>query len=165
MKYFIIDGRLGSEIKEKFVDFVNAYSDEHIHITINSTGGGSMHMNTIVGIINSQPQKFTVKLIAGYSAAFDLFRLVKCKREMIQRVIGMTHYSYDSFDMSVNGTFKYDDDEFKHQHYKKDWATQERKVAKQILTKEEYKRFKKGKDVYLDPDRMKQIFPEAIIVN
>ncbi len=164
MKYFVIDGTINADLKQRFVDFINQNEGCTIYISVNSMGGNHHDMLTMVSIINANHEKFIVKAIAVWSAAFELFRLVKCKKEMSSLVIGMYHFSYDSMEVDIRGKVVYTSDKFKVNEYKSVWLPMEKKCAKSFMTKKEYKKLKKGRDVYFGSERMKQIFPDAKIV-
>lgn len=163
MKYFYIDARIDEKMLQKFFDFCNANPDDDWIITLWTNGGFSTASAQIISMINTRPDKVILVCHEAYSAGFDIFYRAKCKKIICATSKGMWHLATVS--MTVDSRMKpvYTEDKTIVKNWKENKKSSIQ-FAEQFLTKKEFKRFKKGYDIYFTAKRMKEIFPDAIII-
>ena len=150
-------GEIEKDEVNKLSEFVNAFPNEPITIYLESGGGSLAYARVFKDMITSHPD---VTLVACHfigSAAFDLFKAFEGKRKMTRLTSGMTHYSYKPFTLDERGKFVYNDANATLKTLKNVRSNSDAK-AKRYMNNKEFKKFKKGKDVLFQPDRMEVIF-------
>lgn len=162
-KYYILDGQINSESCHKLIDFINT-NEGRLVIAINSTGGELSHSEFILRALNDNADRISLVAIERInSCAFSLFYEFNGARSMITPVHGMHHYGYRDITINDDGRPSYASDKITKRQvvfYKKRSID----FAKKFMTKKELRELKRGWDVYFDFDRMKEIFPDAIIL-
>src|ERR1700712_4304137 len=85
---------------KKFLDFKND-KNSSITIFIDSGGGSICIMESMIYLVNQEPEKFKVVVMGGvYSAAFVFLLSVKCERVILDSSKGMFHLS--SYDVKID---------------------------------------------------------------
>lgn len=158
MKYFTIM-KITHDHFNEFVKFTNDHPDENWGIVLDSVGGQSALMKIIVEIINSRPDKVKIYCNNAYSAAFEILWNVKCDIYFSDFTKGCVHLpKAEMFIMSNNKPAYYEDE-----CIVKGWKENGDDVShyKKFLTKKEWKKIKKGDDIFFTYKRMRKIFPNS----
>jgi ATP-dependent protease ClpP protease subunit len=163
MKYFHIDSKIDKDLLNKFFEFCNNNPDDEWTISLWTVGGQSTMADNILYAINKRPEKVTLICQEAYSGGFHIFYHAKCKKCISKSSKGMTHVS--SMEMRMNSMQKpvYTEDECVIKNWQQS-KKNEMQFAKNLLTKKEFKKYKKGDEVYFTFKRMKEIFPDAEII-
>lgn len=150
-----INGELTVEVVNKFINDVNNFKDEKLHIYINSIGGEISHAEVIKDIISNLED---VTLIASgdlFSAAFDIFFMSKCKEKIIlPKTYGMVHYTSILVEIDESLSPRAEQPKFILNEFKKHKKETINILKKIGLTKKELSIIKKGKDCYFDTKRL-----------
>lgn len=162
MKYFFIDSRIDEALLNKFFQFANENPDDDWIISIWSAGGMTTIAKAVLYIINSRKDRVTLICNEVYSAAFEIFYFAECKKVLTRECKGCIHFSAADIRLMSNGKSMDGENLCIMQNWKEDKSGSV--LAKKILTKDEFKDFNNGYDVYLTTKRMKQIFPQAELV-
>lgn len=136
-----------------FQDKINTVKDwEKIIIYIKCWGWSVLWKDVYVNMINNL-KDVEVVWIDLSSSAYDLFAEVKCKKSLVKSVIWMVHHS------SWEITFwkEWPKDEFA----KFQVEYQRKQKGYDWLNRKERKLYEKGLEVWLDYDRLIEIFPNA----
>lgn len=163
MKYFHIDSEINKELLNRFLEFANNNENEDWTINIYTSGGATVMAKSILYIINQRKDRVTLFCCEAYSAGFELFYDAKCRKVIVQKGKGMIHMNSSDISIQSNGKPSYSEGACIIKNWEQD-KKEDRSWIKQILTKKEYKRYKKGWDVYFTFKRMKEIFPNAEII-
>lgn len=147
----------GEKPVTSLLNFIN-HTEGKLVIGFNSNGGFQGLSRLIVDALNRNADR--IELLAHTfvaSAAFEIMWLFKGKKTISLGTGGMIHYGSLSVDMNDNCEVFYKSDKcyLKNVHHQKEWREQ---MAKEVLTTKEFKKFKKGKDIYIGYERMKRIF-------
>lgn len=162
MKYFVIDGRIGKDMLVDFVNFYNSNAGEDCTITLNTGGGDSYVMWALIHMINEMP-KVRLLIQSVYSAGFEIAYATECEKLLSPTARGMCHQATSSVTLNQDTNVCYNEDKCIVRNLSIDRKIGN-KVAKEVMTKSEYKRYKKDRDIYFDFKRMKQIFKGAKII-
>ncbi len=151
-------GIIDEELSDKIVSMYNGSHDNNT-IYLSSHGGGYAAMQNILDMINKHKEN---TVLIGYeylgSAAFELFFLSECKRELIPGTIGMCHMSTSQISMNERNKPAYADDIAKTKWIDQYMKPRTKKLASilQMNKKEVKKITKKGYDFYFTAKRMKR---------
>lgn len=149
-----LQGEVNSDMVKELIDFYNQ-SYDYNEIYLNSQGGNLSDMVIMLDMINKR-SKDTV--LIGYeqlsSAAFILFYSVNCKIEIISDCFGMFHQAYSAFNLNSDGDIKRDVDKFHLSLMAIMQDGLDALIKSLRLSKSEIAKFKKGEDVYFQPQRM-----------
>lgn len=162
MKYFLMSGRIDTEMLEKFIPFYNENKEYPCRIILNTRGGDSLISETIIFMINEM-EDVGIIIQAVYSAGLQIAVMTKCEKILSSISRGMWHYGRTEISMSVKSVPYYHEDECTMRNLPIE-RKQADSLARKIMTKKELKDFKADKDVYFDFGRMRQIFPTAKII-
>lgn len=164
MKYFSMWGKMDEDMLRSFVDFSNAHANsmDKWRILLNTSGGSFFVTESIAKIISDR-QNVEIVVQGAYSSGFMLLHLAKCRLLLSKGVRGMWHYGKWSIDLNDKGKPYYHDDAAIMSNLPIFRKLSEQ-IAKKSMTAAELKKFRADQDVYFSPQRMKQIFPEAIIL-
>lgn len=162
MKYFHIDSKIDKELLNKFFDFCNLNGEEDWSIVLYTVGGWTVMAKNILHVINKRHERVTLICNEAYSAGFDILYNAKCKKVLCENAKGMVHMSAAEMYMQSNGRPSYSEDECIVKNWKQ--SKKDYLFVRKFLTKNEIKKFKKGKDIYFTFKRMKEIFPDAEII-
>lgn len=161
-KYYIHNDGLNEETIKPLIDFVN-FNEGQLVIAINSTGGGQGLEAILRQMLAENSDRITLVAVAGVSsAAFKLFYQYDGKKVLTTGCIGMWHYGYRPAHIDERGKLAYTQDKA-HVRSMKQIRPNADALAESFMNETELRKFRKGDDVYFDFERMKQIFPDAII--
>jgi len=163
MKYFHIDSKIDKELLNKFLDFCNSNGEDEWTIIIYTVGGWVCMGKTILRIINLRKDKVTLILHEAYSSGFYIFYEAKCKKVMCSNGKGMIHIASAEMSVDADCNPRYSEDACIIKNWKQS-KKEDDNWAKSFLTNKEFKKYKKGVEVYFTSKRMKQIFPDAEII-
>ena len=161
-KYFQMEGLIDELQLTKFMEFCNIYlPDNACTVVINSGGGKSTLAEMIVEIINSHSENFTLVSAGCYSAAFSIFKFVKCQKKIIKGSLGMYHKEYlrDVFINKDNKPTNYSD-----LCQIENFNCIDESWFEAMLNRKEKAIYRRGEDVYFTFKRMVELFPEASVV-
>lgn len=148
---------------QSLINFIN-HNQGKLLVGIQSSGGRSGVAQMVLKILNDNTDRVTLCAVSGvYSAAFEIFKGFKGQKAMTDNTIGMAHYGKNEFHLHTNGRPVYFEDEAVLQQNKKA-APKEVAEAASYMTPFELRKFRKGDEVYFGFDRMKQLFPDAEII-
>lgn len=161
--YYLFDGGINEENTKDLISFINN-SHGNLMITMKSGGGCSGVGRLITRILNEHSDRISLTAMVGvYSAAFRLFYNFKGRRLLTPETKGMFHIGNAQVTRNINGSITYYEDEALLRNHKIDWP-QHKEFAKSFMTKAEFNKFLRGKEVYFDFGRMVEIFPDAEII-
>lgn len=165
MKHYHICGRIDKDSFENLINFLNNTEGEKKSISINSTGGDVGYAHGIIHALNDVAGETELVVISGvYSAAFIIFYNFKGRKVLFEGSRGMIHRVMVSVTINDNGLVAYKEDI----SFRDDLKEGEQKALKWVesfMTPQEFKKYKKGSDVYFTTSRMREIFPDAIFVS
>lgn len=156
MKHYIFNGKLIQENVDALLKELTSNDDKYL-IYIDTAGGLNTIKDYLLYYLNLTPERFT--LIAGNeitSNGFWLFYHFKGKRIISDSTISMIHQSWKevpSYDLKDKESTGYKDLQKLQNINDKNLE-----ILKPYFSKKEIKDFKRGYDVYLNSDRLKQIF-------
>lgn len=158
MKLLFHDQSFDKAMLQQTIDATNTNS-KLIEIYISSDGGLVSILEAMLYIINSKPNRFK---IIGYdelcSCAFEFYIRAKCNKELIKNTIGMYHQSTTKISINDNLKPAYYDGEAYLKRKKKYFVPNSNDImTKCEFTPKEIKKIKKGKDVYFQYDRFKEL--------
>lgn len=162
MKHFHLNGIIDDDLLNKFYAFWNQYEEDDWTISIFSGGGFTAAGKTIINALNSRQGMVTLICHEAYSVAYEIFYRTKCKKILAETCKGMYHLSSAKMWITANMMASTEEDRV----IVKDWKeTRSQYIfAKEFMNKKEFKKFKKGDDVYFTFKRMKEIFPDAEVI-
>jgi len=165
MKTIIFRDELEAESVQKLIDAIeqpHVEEKEHeIRILFSCPGGFSDMALAVIDCINGLPEKFKVELVVTYqanSAAFDIFVKTKCKKRLYTDANSIVHlysrlaetrdiiHDKDSYDKFLLDRVNDLNEEYLG------WLE-----GLEIFTQKELKRISKGKDVYVERERLQKI--------
>lgn len=141
------------------IDFING-TDCDLRIGFCSGGGEEGLSRYLLDCLNHNYNRITLMPYNFIgSAAFEVAYLFRGTVDIQQGLMGMVHYGSSRPTINDAGQLVYDADIARAKDRKgiKTWS---KKFAKKVLKKKDYKKFKKGEDVYINYERMKEIFHE-----
>lgn len=155
---FQIKGKLDLDLLERFTECVNQ-DYKKITIYLNCTGGSVSAYEVMTDIVNENPERFDIIAINGIlSAGFMFFFKCKCKKRILRNTIGMIHQGHQDITLNDNQKPTYVIDYV----YKKRMKIEHKQgieFVKSIgLTKKEFKKYKRGDDVYFQYERLVELF-------
>lgn len=162
MKYFSMVGQINSELLDKFVNFYNSHQTEPYCIILNSKGGYSDIGHTIVRMISEMPD-CRIIIHAVFSCAFDIAYNSKCKKVLFKYATGMVHQGRIDASVAFDKKIYYDEDANRAKSFNAEKRDMD-KIFKKILTNEEFQKYHKREEVWLDSKRMRTIFAGAEIM-
>lgn len=136
-----------------FQEKVNTLKEtEMLTVFIKSSGGSTLWKDIYLEMFK-RIKNIEIIWVNISSSAFDLFAEIKCKRSLVKSVIWMVHHS------SWEITFwkEWPKDEFA----KFQVEYQRKQKGYDWLNRKERKIYEKGLEVWLDYDRLIEIFPNA----
>lgn len=138
---------------EKFSDKVNLLKDgEKMTIFIDSYGGSVVIMDMYLQVINSLSNVEIVGSVL-YSAAFTLFDRANCKKTLLPSSYAMVHHEAWETQIWFWWTPRWQFAKFQLEH-----KIKSKPPEMKWMTKKERKVFDKWMEVYLDRDRLRDIF-------
>lgn len=142
---------------EELISFINN-TDGHLTIGIDSTGGQVGLSNFLAYILNRNKNRIKLVLHTfAWSAAFEMLYLFKGEIEVLPGALGMIHYAASRLDIDDRGKPVNPVDKAVMANSKKQRIERE-KMAKEVLTPSQFKRFKKGEDVFIYYEQLKEFF-------
>lgn len=164
MKYFTMASPFNDDLLEKFISFFNSYSLEPCIIILH-TRGGSTYIAETFSLMVSQMADVTIVIHAAYSSGFDFAYKAKCKKILSSTARGMYHLGRIDISFGIDSKPYYDEDANHAKNFPVEMKISNG-IAKKVMTKDEYQRFKiKREEIWFDFKRMKEIFPDAKILN
>ena len=161
--YFYQTMGFDGEGVQMLINFINQ-NEGRLLVGIQSSGGRSGISQMVLKILNDNAERITLCAVSGvYSAAFEVFKGFQGQKAMTDNTLGMAHYGKNDFNLHTNGRPVYFEDEAVLLQNKKA-APKEVAKAESYMTPSELRRFKKGDEVYFSFDRMKELFPNAEII-
>lgn len=158
MKYFYINDRLQFETVSKLIDFFNENNDEKVTIYLQSCGGEVRCTWLILDLIKSR--KNNVKLVATHeisSAAFALFFLAECEREILPDTDGLWHSGSTSISLDHRKKGVYTIDEHVLKVMPKREKVNTLNICKLVgMDDKTIKKIMMGKDVWFDTEQLNQ---------
>lgn len=162
-RYYNFVGILNDDSFNKLSEYLSDHQNETIFITINS-GGGVSHLSKILAkMLNDRKDKISLCASGVFSAAFALFYRFEGQRFIVESTLGMYHYPYQTMDMNHNGTPS-DAEGMCHKKQIKHTRSVALNFIKNFMTESETKKYQAGSNVYFTFERMKEIFPDAIVL-
>jgi len=165
MKTIIFREELTPESVQELIDKIEQPHEdivEHdIRILFSSIGGHSDMAEALIDCINGLDKEFNLELVVTYQAvsgAFDVFVKAKCKKRLYRNANGVVHLfdrSFSSRDV-INSKNSYD----KHLLAEiNDMNAEYLEWLEElgIFTGKELKRISRGKDVYVERERLQKI--------
>jgi len=164
--YFHFDKEFkGWESILELVTFVQDNRGKNMLISIDCNGGHVTISQFLTRVLNENRDKITLLLnMEAYSAAFKLFYMFKGHRMLSKGSVGMWHEAGSYIRVSTGGKINKDSDRNFYESQKQPDIDDE-EFAKSFMTPSEFKKYRKGENVYFSFERMKQIFPDAVIVD
>jgi hypothetical protein len=142
---------------DKLIEFINN-TDGYLKVGFCSGGGDQGLSRFIAHVLNEHKKRIEIVVynLAG-SAAFEILYLFEGKITITWGTTGMIHYGSVSVEVDDREEifFHRDRSNLKNARYQKAWRDE---MATKVLTPAQLKRFKRGKDVYMDYEQMKKIF-------
>lgn len=138
-------------LKEFTEKLDKATKDEHIDIYISSTGGAVPVMEQYVRIINRLENPCTLFAFSIQSCAFDMYMKVNKPKSFASDAYWLVHATSWNIDMISKTLAIWDCNKFK-------LSTREELKPLNYLTTEENERYLNGDDVYLNRERLREIF-------
>lgn len=165
MKTIIFEGELNNEnVRELIDDLQQPYVEEpETDIVLYfSSEGGYYHCGVVlIDVINSLPKEYNLKMIfywKMFSAAFDVFVRVKCKKEVCTGSVGLVHLMNRDVgalgminDKKSFDRFLANELEDGNEEYLK-WLMD----LPGMFTQKEIKKIAKGRDVYINTKRLQK---------
>ena len=156
MTYFYFADGIHFDKVQPLINFINTTPGD-LTIYINSGGGDTAVAEVLLDIFTENKDRITLVASVIYSAAFWIFYAYIGKKRLNDGCTGMWHMEAKDVSMRLDWKPNYTEGD----HWKrelKDRLKGELKFANAILTKKEFKRYKRGLDVYFTYKRMKEIF-------
>lgn len=153
IKIYLWDEEFEYSELSKFMDFLNSCEPEDaIHIYLNSGGGAYSVLESLLCIINQEPERFTIFCSeCAFSCAYLFLIYTKCKKILTANFTGMLHMA--KFELQIRTTGKVTGAGFKFFTDKqiKSYEQREKYLLSQLkLPKKDEKTYWSGGDVYLD---------------
>lgn len=161
--YFFLTGQIDNDLLNRFIDFYNNNRGSLITVIIKTIGGDLKNSELIIEMIN-QNKNNTLHIISAFSAGMLIAVKCKCKKQLSKYSMGMWHYGKWDIEIGDKGKPYYKQDACITKEFPRHKKNADL-FAKEIMTTKEFKKFKKDDDVYFGFKRMKQIFPDAKIIN
>lgn len=162
-KYHIISGGIDSHSISDLAGFLNN-NDGELAISLNSTGGDGDLAVLAVKMLNENSDRIELIMTTGcYSAAFKIFAKFKGKRSLVVGATGMFHYSFRQSSIDERKKIVFLEERALAESSKQAMQSTE-EFASLIMNDTEFAKFKKGKSVYFTFNRMKELFPDAEIL-
>lgn len=163
MKTFAITENISDTLLERFISFSNDNWNQPWTIYINTNGGSQGISTSILFLINDHNKKYKTKIIGNriYSGGFHIFYKTECEKFLTLDSVGMIHQGASDMRINSKSDPRYSEDIATIRNWKE---TKRYDYAKAILTKKEFKLYKKDHEVYLTLKRLKEIFPDATII-
>lgn len=156
MKHYIFSGKLIQENIDPLLKELTSNEDQYL-IYVETAGGLNTITDYLLHYLNLTPERFT--LVGGSeisSNGFWLFYHFKGEKIISDSTISMIHQSWKevpSYDLKDKESTGYKDLQKLQKINDKNLE-----ILKPYFSKKEIKDFKKGYDIYLSSDRLKQIF-------
>lgn len=166
--HFNIDTQMDNALLNRFMDFANGNTDREWHIHLNTCGGLMSVEACLRLMISKHAHQVTITVWSAYSAGFKFIYMLSATPNALIVFMtgsgGMWHYGSRELGIDDRNKTTFNGDEFLQKkvlpHIKKEHDG----IAKEVLTLEQLKRFKKGGDVYIEQEQLLKIFPKAIII-
>jgi hypothetical protein len=140
------------------INFINENDGDYLKVGFCSGGGDQGLSRFIAHVLNENKKRIEIVVynFAG-SAAFEILYLFEGKITITWGTSGMIHYGSVTVEVDDREEifFHRDRSNLKNARYQKTWRDE---MAAEVLTPAQLKRFKRGKDVYMDYEQMKKIF-------
>lgn len=150
MKYFYIDSEFNPELLKRAVEFFNSLETaDEVTIFIDSEGGDAPVLFSMLKMINAVGHRIRL-VVTGQicSAAFLLFYLAQCKREIMPMAFGMHHLPAQKIEIMSNGRGAGKEMEWLIDERKKDMPFIMRFNESIGMSEEDQKKVYDGQDVY-----------------
>lgn len=162
MRYHILSGRIEKASAKSLLEFIEE-NEGNLTIAIDSTGGEKTFATLINYALLKNEDRITLIALNIGSCAFDIFWEFSGEKCLAFGCIGMMHHSARDVSIQSNGKPSYDEGEC-HLKNLKTYRELELKIAQDICTKPELRRFKENRDVYFTFGRMLEIFKDAEVI-
>lgn len=163
MTYHLFSKLIDNETSKEFLEIINK-NEGNLTIGIDSVGGTFQTALFLVNSLNCESSRITLVAVnAVYSGAFIIFYLFRGKKKMTGSCRGMMHQSNMEVNVSSSLDWTYNSAKVNKSTLKIDHQII-METSKKFMTKKEYKRLRKNRDIYFDANRMKEIFPDAEII-
>ena len=161
--YYLLDDRINGDTAKPLIEFIREHPGD-LMIGIDSIGGSAHVAKFLTAILNENSDRITLAAVCGvYSSAFEMFYRFRGKRIMTDGCRGMYHYGAIGCNISENGKpFRGEDKCVKKNVVIEGEFTES--IAKDVMNKKEFRRFKNNGDIYFSFNRMREIFPDAMII-
>lgn len=159
MNIININETLSGAVLDKLIKFYNKrHNDADCTIYISTSGGCTLATEAIIDLINRYKSITTIIAYGKlFSSGFDVFFRTSCKKILLPSSVGMYHLSSLELTYNENGKPNYKSDVQDLKYIK---AQKERtmSVATSLnFTEKESKKLSKGKDVYFQYNRLKEL--------
>lgn len=162
-KFYIHADAIHDKNVGELIGFVNN-TDGEIIIGINSGGGSNGTRCFLQKLFTINQDRLTLVALTGiHSAAFELFYNYAGKKALTHGITGMWHMEVVSCRLAANGKPDTEEERAIYRNMIEDNNANEA-FAASFMTPEELIKYQKGEDVYFDYNRMKQMFPDAEIL-
>lgn len=155
-------GSINQEMLDKLTAFLNTVPEKQPNsmstVYLHSTGGEYWVMEAMLAMLHQRAQDISLWGYGRlYSSAFDLFFLFRGEKALVHGTVGMYHQASMSIYVNENAKPETSEDYSK----KKFSATHLKGITEMVInelkfTEVEIKKINNGKDVYFQPERMKE---------
>lgn len=154
-----ISGTIEDSTIEKLIEaYNNLKVEDELYIYLNSRGGTYSAAEAIIHLINRKANRTSLFAFGQlHSCAFEIFFLAKCKKEIIGNCLGMYHQSTTKVIIDENNKTPYTEDKAVVINQTKHMKKTTLRVCEHVgMTDKEISQISKGKDVYFQPDRLRE---------
>ena len=162
-----IIGSITEELQEVFVKELNEITScnpTSIDIYLDSSGGNSFVSDAMADMITEVNKQIPVTLIATgnvMSAAFTLLFNSVCQKKVLDNCIGMYHKGKIDCELYDGNIFDREDTKKRKYALARELVNEEF-IERIGLTEKEIKQYKKNKDVFFMPERMKELIEKDV---
>lgn len=155
-----LEGIVNEEMVDKLIEAHNACpEEEEIHLYLGSDGGSEDDMNTIISVID---ESLKISLVFCFSRVFSAGFVIAmtCRKpvEFLDSCLGMFHKGTFhggmwTDELKVHKNVK----DIMKLHSKNAKELTEKVISLNIFSKEEEEKIRKGKDVYFNTERLREM--------
>jgi ATP-dependent protease ClpP protease subunit len=155
MKIIYLDTDVNEEMKDKVLEALN--EDWEIMFYLNSWGGKAQFANFIIDQINKNKDRVTlIATLQIASAAFRIFFLSKCKREILDDTEWLAHMGQQNIKM--NGKEEISNvDKWRIKEMMKEEFVQEKLLKNLWVSKRNRKLFMQWYDIYFNTKQLRKM--------
>lgn len=161
MQIILLRGRVDEKMVDDLIEALT-FEDNDKTIYFCSTGGVSQSARLIVDIINNHPSNIT---LVGYadlqSSGFDIFYYVTKPKRILPGCIGMVHMTRVDIEIDEKARPYYPEDKARVDYMKTFHFNESQAMVNSLgLSSKDLKKFMAGEPIYLQPEKMLEIFGE-----